>query len=170
MTRIHRIIGIAALFLGACQQVAPLAGSRLDETDSIQVQTTAPADNRTGKCWENAIAPAGNKTTAEQMRPAGSAIAASPGGAPTDQTAQPRHEIWFEIPCDHDINSDFVTTLQRALKSRGLYRGEPTGVMDTKTLNSVRQYQKGHGLDSSVLSLAAARHLGLVTYVRPPSR
>jgi peptidoglycan hydrolase-like protein with peptidoglycan-binding domain len=63
------------------------------------------------------------------------------------------------------VDREFIGSLQRALKSRGLYRGTLTGVMDAKTKKSVRWFQKRHGLNSNILSLEAARQLGLVSYL-----
>jgi peptidoglycan hydrolase-like protein with peptidoglycan-binding domain len=39
--------------------------------------------------------------------------------------------------------------------------------MDARTRAAVRAYQKPEGLDSGILSLAAARRLGLVAVERP---
>ena len=56
----------------------------------------------------------------------------------------------------------FIASLQRALGARDLYRGKISGEMDNRTRASVRRFQKPQGLDSGILSLAAARKLGLV--------
>ncbi len=188
--RIHWMLGAAALFtplfLGACQQVTPPVQLPVSEIDMIQVSTKAPEDNRSGKCWGKDITPALVETVTEQVlvRAPGPVIGPSPDGAPTYRTVQspavyktlthqkiikPRAEYWFEVPCVADMDTGFIATLQRALKSRGLYRGVITGAMDRKTTESVRWYQKQHGLDSGILSLAAARQLGLVAYARTNS-
>jgi peptidoglycan hydrolase-like protein with peptidoglycan-binding domain len=60
--------------------------------------------------------------------------------------------------------------LQRALRARALYRGEISGVMDARTRAAVRRLQEPQGLDSGILSLAAARQLGLLVdprFARP---
>jgi peptidoglycan hydrolase-like protein with peptidoglycan-binding domain len=62
------------------------------------------------------------------------------------------------------ITVEFVETLQRALKARGHYRGSVSGYIDTRTYSAIRKYQAPQGLDSSILSLAAARKLGLIAY------
>lgn len=108
-------------------------------------------------------------------------IGPSPDGAPTYKTVQspaiydtqtqqkiitPRADFWFEVPCPAQMDRAFIATLQRALKSRGLFRGVITGVLDTKTEKAVRWYQKQHGLDSAILSLTAARQLGIIAYAR----
>ena len=78
-----------------------------------------------------------------------------------------RRELWFEALCDSRLTPEFVASLQRALAVRGLYAGPVTGSVDARTRNAIRSYQKAQGLDSAVLSLAAARQLGLVTIDRP---
>jgi len=177
------ILGV--LILGACQQAAPpMAMPSVEMVDKFPVQTNAPEDTDDGKCWGKDTTPALVETVTEQVliRPAGPIVAPSPDGAPTYKTVQspavfdtqthqkivtPRADFWFETPCPAQIDRAFIATLQRALKSRGLFRGVVTGVMDQRTLKAVRWYQKPHGLDSTTLSLAAARQLGIIAYARP---
>ena len=64
--------------------------------------------------------------------------------------------------CPADVTADFVATLQRALKARGLYLLPLTGVLDAATLEAVRRYQASRGFDSPILTLAATRELGIV--------
>ena len=190
ITRLQRIVGAAplilsALALGACQQAAPpIAMPTVETSEKFSVQASAPEDVDDGKCWGKDITPALVETVTEQVliRPAGPVIAPSPDGAPTYKTVQspavfdtqthqkiitPRADFWFEVPCPAQIDRAFIATLQRALKSRGLFRGVVTGVMDQRTQKAVRWYQKKHGLDSTTLSLAAARQLGMIAYARP---
>ena len=75
---------------------------------------------------------------------------------------RPRRDTWFEAPCDSDLTPEFIASVQRALVARSLYRGAINGEMDRATRAAVRRYQKPQGLDSGLLSLAAARQLGLV--------
>lgn len=73
-----------------------------------------------------------------------------------------RRELWFEVPCElHLSDPDFIASLQRALAARHLYHGPITGAMNRRTERAVRDFQAPQGLDSTVLSLAAARQLGL---------
>jgi len=66
------------------------------------------------------------------------------------------------------LTPDLVASLQRALTARGLYGGQINGMMDRATRHAVRGYQAPLGLDSGILSLAAARKLGLaVVDVKP---
>jgi hypothetical protein len=82
------------------------------------------------------------------------------------QVVVPGREIWFEVPCADAMTPEFISSVQRALDVRGFYSGALTGRMDARTLRAVRKYQAPQGLDSSVLSLAAARKLGLVALPR----
>lgn len=182
------MLGIAALMLGACQQVSPpIAMPAVGKADMIPVQTSAPPKADDGKCWGKDMTPALVETVTEQVlvRPAGPVVGPSPDGAPTYKTVQspavyatqtqqkiitPRAVFWFEIPCPAQLNAGVIATLQRALKSRGLFRGVITGAMDQKTQKSVRWYQKQHGLDSTTLSLLAARQLGVIAYARTDSK
>jgi hypothetical protein len=74
---------------------------------------------------------------------------------------QDREEIWFRAPCPDLQTVQFIASLQRALKARGLYVLPITGEMNPETAEAVRRFQAERGLDSPVLSLAAARELGL---------
>ncbi|AZB54890.1 peptidoglycan-binding protein [Cereibacter sphaeroides] len=69
---------------------------------------------------------------------------------------------WFEAPCPDLMTPERIATLQRALEARGLYAGEITEELDTRTRSGIRKLQAPLGLDSDRLSLAAARALGLV--------
>lgn len=186
--RLFRILGPAALMLGACQQVAPpVVMPAVGKADMIPVLTAAPEKTDDGKCWGKDMTPALVETVTEQVlvQPAGPVIGPSPDGAPTYKTVQspaiyntqtqqkiitPRADFWFEVPCPAQINAGFIATLQRALKSRGLFRGAISGVMDQRTQKAVRWYQKQHGLDSTTLSLVAARQLGIIAYARDAGR
>ncbi len=82
--------------------------------------------------------------------------------ATEQRIVEDRTETWFETPCAMQAaDPDYIATLQRALAARGHYSGPITGVLDRATVRGVRAYQEPQGLDSGVLSLAAARQLGL---------
>jgi len=86
----------------------------------------------------------------------------------TSQTApQADRDIWFETPCPDALDMEFIKTLQRALKARGLYDGEIDGTLGTGTRKAIQTYQAAHGLDSDVLAMDTARQLGLIAYPRP---
>lgn len=69
---------------------------------------------------------------------------------------------WFRTPCPDEMTPELVSSLQRALAARDLHAGAITGRMDAATRKAVRRLQQPLGLDSDRLSLAAARHLGLL--------
>ena len=180
-------IGLAALFLGACQQVTPPDGIPVDKADMIQIHAEKPAGNQSGQCWDQDATPALVETVTEQVlvRPAGPSVEASPDGAPTYRTVdrpaeyrtqseqrivRERIDVWFEVPCPPVMDTAFIATLQRALKSRGLFRGAINGTMDNRTKQALRKFQRPRGLDSGILSTGAARQLGIVAYIYPESK
>lgn len=81
-----------------------------------------------------------------------------PGGATEDRL--------FAVPCPAALTPEFWASVQRALGVRGLYAGPITGVPDAATAEAVRRWQAPLGLDSPVLSLDGARHLGLAIWPR----
>ena len=71
------ILGIAALMLGACQQLSPpVVMPVVGKADMISVQTSAPKNTDDGTCWGKDATPAVLETVTEQVlvRPAGPAI------------------------------------------------------------------------------------------------
>ncbi len=186
MTRIISIKWLSALgvlMLAACQQGQPFIGLPVGETEMISSQNKPPTDKIDGVCWGKDSTPALVETVTQkvQVKPARIVTVASPDGAPTYQAVekpavyktvtrqdivQPRADFWFKVPCDSIVTRDFIGSLQRALKSRGLYPGAITGVMDANTRKSVRWFQRKHGLNSGILSLDAARQLGLISYLQ----
>ena len=180
--RLEWLLGLSVLILGACQQGPPVIALPVGETEIITTRNTAPSTKDDDRCWGKDSTPALVETVTEKVmvKPARTVTVASPDGAPTYQSVEkpavyktvtrpkiikPRAEFWFEVPCKEMVDREFIGSLQRALKSRGLYRGTLTGVMDAKTKKSVRWFQKRHGLNSNILSLEAARQLGLVSYL-----
>jgi hypothetical protein len=138
MNRSKISLGLAGLALASCmaaQDGVPV--SRLDEP-ALQVTLLPAPPAETDSCWARA----------QQQAAENDASAEDP-------------LTWFETPC---IGSEpaFVTALQRALKARGLYPHALTGALDGPTRLGIRLYQAPLGLDSTDLSLAAARKLGLV--------
>lgn len=69
---------------------------------------------------------------------------------------------WFAKVCEEALTEEFVTALQRALLVRGVFPGTIDGTLGPSTLEGIRLFQQSRGLDSDVLSLAAARQLGLI--------
>ncbi|MEJ6394312.1 peptidoglycan-binding domain-containing protein [Gymnodinialimonas sp. 2305UL16-5] len=110
-----------------------------------------PPDADPDRCYGREITPAVIETVVENRQL-------------QRRIVEDRTETWFETPCELDDDAEFTATLQRALAARGLYGGEITGTLDPATAAAIRAYQAPQGLDSSVLSLAAARQLGLVIW------
>ena len=78
----------------------------------------------------------------------------------------PRTEIWFDTPCRDAWTPEFIASVQRALRVRGLMEGPATGRIDRETRQAIRDFQKVQGIDSDVLSIAAGKRLGLIVYDR----
>jgi hypothetical protein len=72
----------------------------------------------------------------------------------------------FAVPCPGSMTPVLWSSVQRALAVRGLYSGPITGTPDAATGEAVRRFQAPLGLDSPVLSLDGARHLGLMPWPR----
>ena len=147
----------------------------LSEPNVVQTLAPAPPGAAPGTCWGKIETPAVIETVTEQIlvQPAevlvdGTVVSPAAYKTVTRQAiVQERQVTWFETPCAAALTPEFVASLQRALQARGHYRGAITGVMDARTRAAVRRYQAPEGLDSGILSLAAARRLGLVAIEIP---
>lgn len=161
---------VALCLLSGCG--APLSMS--SEPDVVQRLDTPPPGAAPGQCWGKHVSPAIVETVTEQ-------ILLHPAEILTDGTiAEPaiyktetrqmivreRQETWFETPCPADLTPQFNASVQRALKARGQYAGPVNGQLDHRTRAAIRAYQKKQGLDSGILSMAAARQMGLVAVPR----
>jgi len=140
----HRALTFAALAaLVACVPVAvPDRGApppAVEVTLSVQ-----PPEGASDRCF------------ARDDAPAPRALAPDPSGTPA---------LWFEIPCDAEADPALISALQRALAARGLLDGPVTGTLDTQTRAAIARYQAPLRLRSEVLSLTAARELGLAIWV-----
>ena len=161
---------VLLLGVAACMPVSgdnpadALLGSMLD------VPPGAPP----GTCWGKIVSPAVIETVTEQVlvqpaRLAGDGRVESPAIFRTEtrqRIVTEREVTWFETPCPAALTPELIATLQRALAVRGLYDGQITGRIDAATRDGVRRYQAQTGLDSPILSLAAARTLGLIAVPR----
>lgn len=131
----------------------------------------APPGAPEGTCWSTTATPATIQTVTRQVlvRPAtydldGNQVSTAQYRTETRQEIiEDRQETFFETPCDDILTPMFIASLQRALTARGLYAGSVTGVFDPPTRDAIRAFQKPDGIDSGILSLAAARKLGLVS-------
>ncbi len=167
------IASCAALALAACD--AP--PDAMAEPETVERLETAPPGAAPGTCWGKDVRPAIVETVTEQILLEPARLAAD--GTVTQpaiyrtETAQKilreRRETWFETPCPAQMTPEFIASVQRALKARGHYRGPITGQMDRRTRAAVRAYQAPQGLDSGVLSVDAARRLGLIAVPREAS-
>lgn len=162
----------ALLLLLACAPVQVEAPTRADlGIELVRLKQPGPPKGPEGACWGVSTTPAIIETVTEQvvlqqemLDEAGKVISPASYRTETHQRmVRDREEVWFRAPCPVDMTGDFVATLQRALKARGFYLQPLTGVLDAHTSEAVRRFQADRGLDSSRLSLAAARELGIVS-------
>ena len=176
MTRPRNLLPIlCVLALGACAPGALQDLEALSEPGVTRLRQERPPGAAPGTCWGKQVIPAIIETVTHQvmLQPAevrsdGTVI--HPAIFKTETTQEivrERRETWFQTPCDATMTTGFVSSLQRALKVRSLYRGPITGEMDARTRAAVRRYQQPLGLDSGILSLAAARKLGLAELAAP---
>lgn len=157
---------LASVLLTGCGDSAP-PFSLPEETPEIALHAYGPApDREPGTCWGLETKPAVIETVTEQV------LISDSGAAPVYQTetrqtiVEERQEIWFRTPCESEMTPDFIASLQRALYARGYLSGALDGVLDTRTRQAILKLQQAQGLDSDILSLEAARSLGLVAYGR----
>ena len=135
----------------------------------ITVSAARPANVPEGQCWASGIIPAVIETeteqtlvAAEQRDAAGKVTSPAAYKSVTKlRMVQERSEVWFRVPCAELEDEAFWASVQRALKARGFYLLPLTGANDAETAEAVRRFQAERGLDSPILSLAAAQDLGL---------
>ncbi len=163
------VVGLCGL-LAACQPASvkpPGQASLAREVVRLNGDGPPPADP--GECWASSVTPAIIETVSEQVLvseevrdASGTVIEPASFRTRTQQRiVQEREEIWFRAPCPEEQTVQFIASLQRALKARGLYLMPVTGEMNAETAEALRRFQAERGLDSPVLSLGAARELGL---------
>ncbi|WP_127115963.1 peptidoglycan-binding domain-containing protein [Shimia sediminis] len=168
---------VALIGLVACDpaDVAAPDLAALTEPDVVRsTAASAPPGAKPGTCWGREVSPAVIETVTEQIivQPAevmadGTVISPAVYRSETLQRiVEERRETWFETPCDAIWTEEFTASLQRALKARGHYSGVITGALDKRTRAAIRRYQAPQGLDSSILSMEAARMLGLIAVER----
>jgi len=163
----------SAMALAACQSAAvPQAPGKADlSVETLRRSPDArPPLSADGACWANDVTPAVFETITEQVEvapatlgPDGNVLTpANYRSVAQQKIVRHRESIWFRTPCPAEMTVDFIATVQRALKARGLYMLPLSGVLDAPTNEAIRRFQEPLGLDSPVLSLAAARDLGIV--------
>lgn len=162
----------AVMTLGACAVGGDAPGP--DKPLLAQSFSEPPEGVDPESCWGKDVSPAVIETVKQPVlvQPAelaedGTVITEPVYRRVTRQAiVKARQELWFETPCQDAYTPDIISSLQRALKARGVYFGPLSGQMDARTREAIRAYQAPRGLDSSVLSLAAAQKLGLVALDR----
>ncbi len=158
-------LGALAL-LAACGETRLPDVTQLVEPEPIRTTATVP-EGDPDACYGQDVTPAVIETVTEQVQLQPDAAAPATYHTETRQSiVQERREVWFETLCARQLTPDLVASLQRALKARGYYAGPVNGQMTGATRRAVRAYQKPQGLDSAILSLAAARQLGLAMVER----
>ena len=167
-------IATAAVFgvwvLAGCTPGQNAGPARTDlAIELVRLTGPGPPKGPDAACWASDTTPAIIETvteqvvTGEELRDAAGVVVA-PASFETktfQRMVQDREEVWFRAPCAADVTVNFVATLQRALKARGIYLQPVTGVVDAATSDAIRRFQAARGLDSPVLSLAAAKELGI---------
>ncbi|SDJ61295.1 peptidoglycan-binding domain-containing protein [Aliiruegeria lutimaris] len=166
---------LALLALPACSPGLPEVARPQQPGQIASRDASGPPDAAPGTCWGRDETPARLQTITEEIIVTPAVLDAdgnvtTPAVTRTEsrqEIVEERQELWFETPCPNSFTPDVVASLQRALKARGRYEGEITGTLNTATRSAIRDYQKPQGLNSSVLSLTAARQLGLVAIAVP---
>jgi len=170
MTPIRFLLGATALSgLVACGPSRTDLGA-LGEPEVTRLSQVAPPGAEPGTCWGKNVTPAIIETVTHQvmLQPAqvmADGTVTQPAVYKTEtrqDIVRERKETWFLVPCANEMTPEFNASVQRALAARGFYRGDISGEMNAGTRAAVRRFQKPQGLDSGILSLAAARKLGLV--------
>lgn len=165
----YLIIGLSGLALQACTpetlpQTLTSSGAAVPGTAAIETDAS-------GRCIGRAITPAVIETVTAQeldqpavLGPDGAVLQPARYRSVIRQNiTRDRQEVLFETICPPAFTPEFVATLQRALTTRGYYAGPITGVLDTATGRAVQDYQRLIGPDSPLLSIGAARALGIVS-------
>ena len=171
MTRLWTSIACVACLM-ACAPLIPVKAPQTGDLSdvAIQVPGNGPPPGPDGTCWAHDMIPAVYETTTEQSLvtaerrdAAGNILSPAIYKSVSHlRVLQDRRDIWFMAPCPDQVTPGFLATLQRALKARGDYTLELTGVMDTGTTEALRKYQADNGLDSPLLARAAAEQLGVL--------
>ena len=156
----------------ALDPAAADSATRLDLGDEAIITdfTLGPPDARPGACYGKDVTPGVIEHVTERVLVSeaefgadGNVIApARYEERTTQQLVTGREEIFFETPCPPRWTPDFIASVQRALKARGIYRGSVSGTLDQDTRQAIRAFQMQSGLNSGILSTENARALGLV--------
>ncbi|MFV2035926.1 MAG: peptidoglycan-binding protein [Halocynthiibacter sp.] len=174
MKKSVRNTGALLMLLAGCE-AAVGTGATTGVTRQLAYTTeAAPQGAVAGSCWGLDVSPAVVETVTEQLlvRPAeigADGAVLRPAAYLTEirqEIVQPRQDLRFETPCASQMTAELIATLQRALRVRGIYPAPISGILDDRTRRAIRDYQAEAGLDSGILSLVAARKLGLIAVAR----
>jgi putative peptidoglycan binding protein len=183
---LRRIAFSSGLLLLAGCQAATEAGRSLPDLNELSVMAglttpapvilrggtpAAPAGSRAGSCYVRDISPAVVESITEQVQIKPELLDRNTGdviqqaGYRTEirqRIISERAEIMVQTPCPETQDFAFIATLQRALKARGFYLANVTGIMDARTRRAIRGYQVARGVNSDVLSVDSAIEMGLI--------
>lgn len=162
---------VVATTLAACAPT-PEPAAQLDLGDEVIITdfALAPPDARPDACYGRDVTPAVIEHATErvlvseaEIGPAGNVLAPPQYEERSTQKLVTGHEpIFFETPCPPRWTPNFIASIQRALKTRGVYSGPVSGTLDAQTRAAIRAFQLERGLNSAILSTDSARALGLV--------
>ena len=160
------------LLLAGCAGVRLPDVARLSEPELVTSRAAPPPGRDPNACYGQDVTPAVVETVTEQilLQPAqidtnGALLYPAVYKTETRQAiVRERTELWFETLCRAELTPELISSLQRALKARGHYRGPINGEMSQRTRRAIRAFQKPQGLNSAILSKPAARQLGLVAF------
>ena len=160
----HMKYVIVLLTLGACTHV-PNNQTKIMLIDMGQIEIQMD-----GRCFAKDISPAVIETVTTQhiASPEVRNVANIVTKSATFQTItrqkiiNERTAIRFETVCPQYYSTNFVMTLQRALKARGFYTGPISGILNLQTGVAIQKFQRINELDTPFMSLETAQHLGLV--------
>jgi len=171
-----RITSVCAFCAGltACAPTNQIPPAPSPEPGVFTATTNGPENAPEGTCWGKTVSPAIVERVSDRIEVSPAEI--NPDGTvsklPVYRTEDrqvivtPRQNNWFETPCPADLTVEFVSTLQRALRARGILSAPVTGQMDSATRAAVQDLQRENGLDSAVLATDTARSLGLIAVKR----
>lgn len=175
---------MAVALLGGCQDlrdadvgravapsVTPSAGpsagpvNALAALDLGEIETTAE-----GRCFAKTDAPTDTTIVSElilvvpEERNAQGVVTTPPiyRNITRPQTRPVGEGVPFETLCPPQFTAETVSTLQRALRVRGIYAGPINGLLDADTGDAIGRLQRPEGIESNLLALRTARQLGIV--------
>lgn len=163
----------ALIALTACVSSEPAAAPAEGAADAASEAKAAPAKPEI--CFATDKTPARFETTVEQILvspevkdAAGQVVTPASYRSETKQKQiSASKSLRFETPCAEAMTPELISNLQRALNARALYSGAIDGRIGSKLSQAIRSYQRSaHQIDSAILSMEAARSLGLIAYDR----